>query len=68
MAITRKIENSILEFYNGKWIIWKNHNKDFTLGSYYILNADGTVDFVEETATNLRHFCNIYEERKEECL
>lgn len=60
MAIIRKITNSVLEFYNGNWIIWKNHNKDFTKGSYYVLKNDGTVDYVEDNGINVKHINDIF--------
>ena len=60
MAIIRKIENSILEFYKDHWIIWKSHNKDFTQGTYYKLNNDGTVDLVIEDFDNVQIIQNIH--------
>lgn len=60
MANIRKISNAKLEFYKGNWIIWKNHNKDYTLGSYYILNHDGTVDLVHESVVNVNHIEDIF--------
>ena len=59
MAIIRKIEDSILEFYNDHWIIWKCHNKDFTQGTYYRLNNDGTIDMVIEKFDNVQIIENI---------
>lgn len=60
MTKIHKIENGILEFYNNSWIIWKNHNKDYTQGSYYRLNNDGTVDMVIEKFDNVQIIQNIY--------
>lgn len=60
MSIIRKIDNSILEFYKNNWIIWKSHNKDYTQGTYYRLNNDGTVDIVIETFDNVQVIHNIH--------
>lgn len=49
-----KLDNNYLEFYNNQWILWKNHNKDFTKGSYYALNDDGTIDFIMESCDNVK--------------
>lgn len=59
MAIIRKIENGVLEFCKDHWIVWKSHNKDFTQGTYYKLNNNGTVDMIIEKFDNVQIIQNI---------
>lgn len=61
MKDIKKINNIELEFYNNSWIIWKSHNKDYTLGSYYRLNSNKTIDLIIETEYNIQVIKNITE-------
>ena len=54
-----QIDKCYVEFYNNQWIIWKNHNKNFTQGSYYVLNDNGTIDFIVEKYNDVKIIRNI---------
>ena len=53
--------NIKLEYYKGCWIIWKSHNKDFTVGSYYRLNTNATIDLIIESYNSIQVIKDVTE-------